>query len=144
VTIEDLFDEDYVKIEGTDPVQYRTRFLNWADRALQEFQEAFLAKDPRLAFSVAIDRNGYLPVHNKIYSQPQRAGDVTWNTANSRNRRIFNDPAGLAAGRNIRSYLIQSYARDMGNGTTIMMREIDVPIRVNGRHWGGFRTAYKI
>jgi methyl-accepting chemotaxis protein len=24
------------------------------------------------------------------------------------------------------------------------MREIDVPIRVNGRHWGGFRTAYKL
>ncbi|MCF2521913.1 methyl-accepting chemotaxis protein [Bradyrhizobium sp. G127] len=144
ISIEDLFDEDYIKIESTDPVQHRTRFLGWADRALPEFQEAFLAKDPRLAFSVAIDRNGYLPVHNKIYSQPQRMGDVTWNTANSRNRRIFNDPAGLAAGRNIRSYLIQSYARDMGNGTTIMMREIDVPIRVNGRHWGGFRTAYKI
>jgi methyl-accepting chemotaxis protein len=144
VTIEDLFDEDYVKIEGTDPVQYRARFLDWADRALPEFQEAFLAKDPRLAFSVAIDRNGYLPVHNKIYSQTQRKGDTVWNTANARNRRIFNDPAGLAAGRNIRSYLIQSYARDMGNGTTIMMREIDVPIRVNGRHWGGFRTAYKI
>jgi methyl-accepting chemotaxis protein len=25
-----------------------------------------------------------------------------------------------------------------------MMREIDVPIRVQGRHWGGFRTAYKL
>jgi methyl-accepting chemotaxis protein len=24
------------------------------------------------------------------------------------------------------------------------MREIDVPIRVSGRHWGGFRTAYKL
>lgn len=144
IALEDLFDENYVTIEGTNPVQHRTRFLDWADRALPEFQESFLAKDQRLAFSVAIDRNGYLPVHNKIYSQPQRAGDVTWNTANSRNRRIFNDPAGLAAGRNIRSYLIQSYARDMGNGTTIMMREIDVPIRINGRHWGGFRTAYKI
>ena len=71
-------------------------------------------------------------------------GDVAFNTANSRNRRIFNDPAGLAAGRNQRSYLIQSYARDMGNGKTVMMREIDVPIRVNGRHWGGFRTAYKL
>ena len=91
-----------------------------------------------------IDRNGYLPVHNKIYSQPQRKGDTAWNTANSRNRRIFNDAAGLAAGRNTRSYLIQSYARDMGNGKTVMMREIDVPIRVSGRHWGGFRTAYKI
>ena len=144
ISIDDLFDEDYVKIEGTDPVQYRTRFLDWADRALPEIQEAVLALDVRAAFCAMIDRNGYLPVHNKIYSHPQRAGDVTWNTANSRNRRIFNDAAGLAAGRNVRSYLIQSYARDMGNGKTVMMREIDVPIRVNGRHWGGFRTAYKI
>ena len=50
----------------------------------------------------------------------------------------------MAAGQNTRSYLIQSYARDMGNGLTVMMREIDVPIRVRGRHWGGFRTAYKL
>ena len=97
-----------------------------------------------MAFCAMIDRNGYLPVHNKIYSHPQRPGDVTWNTANSRNRRIFNDAAGLAAGRNSRAYLIQSYARDMGNGNTVMMREIDVPIRVKGRHWGGFRTAYRL
>jgi methyl-accepting chemotaxis protein len=26
----------------------------------------------------------------------------------------------------------------------VMMREIDVPVRVKGRHWGGFRTAYKL
>ena len=144
ISIDDLFDENYIEIEGTNPVQHRNRMLDWADRALPELQEAVLARDARAAFCAAIDRNGYLPVHNKIYSQPQRPGDVAFNTANSRNRRIFNDAAGLAAGRNIRSYLIQSYARDMGNGKTVMMREIDVPIRVNGRHWGGFRTAYKI
>ena len=144
ISIEDMFDTDYVEIAGSNPVQHRTRILDWADRALPAFQEAFLAKDPRMVFCVMIDRNGYLPVHNKVYSHPQRPGDVAWNTANSRNRRIFNDQAGLAAGRNQRSYLIQSYARDMGNGKTVMMREIDVPIRVNGRHWGGFRTAYKL
>jgi methyl-accepting chemotaxis protein len=144
ISIEDMFDTDYVEIPGTNPVQHRSRVLDWADRALPAFQEAFLAKDPRMVFCVMIDRNGYLPVHNKIYSHPQRPGDVGWNTAHSRNRRIFNDPAGLAAGRNQRSYLIQSYARDMGNGKTVMMREIDVPVRVNGRHWGGFRTAYKL
>jgi methyl-accepting chemotaxis protein len=144
VAIEALFDTDYVEIAGSNPVQHRTRILDWADRALPAFQEAFLAKDPRMVFCVAIDRNGYLPVHNKIYSHPQRPGDVAWNTAHSRNRRIFNDTAGLAAGRNQRTYLIQSYARDMGNGVTVMMREIDVPIRVQGRHWGGFRTAYKL
>src|ERR1700733_15226265 len=144
ITIDDMFDEDYIEIAATNPPQQRTRILSWADRALPPFQEAFLAKDPRMVFCVMIDRNGYLPVHNKIYSHPQRPGDVAWNTANSRNRRIFNDTAGLAAGRNQRAYLIQSYARDMGNGKTIMMREIDAPVRVNGRHWGGFRTAYKL
>jgi methyl-accepting chemotaxis protein len=144
ISIDEMFDTDYVEIAGTNPVQHRTRILGWADRALPPFQEAFLARDPRMVFCVMIDRNGYLPVHNKIYSHPQRSGDVAWNTANSRNRRIFNDTAGLAAGRNLRPYLIQSYARDMGNGNTIMMREIDVPVRVNDRHWGGFRTAYKL
>jgi methyl-accepting chemotaxis protein len=144
ISMEDMFDTNYVEIAGSNPVQYRTRILDWADRALPPFQEAFLAKDPRMAFCAMIDINGYLPVHNKIYSHPQRPGDVTWNTANCRNRRIFNDPAGLAAGRNQRAYLIQSYARDMGNGNTVMMREIDVPVSIHGRHWGGFRTAYRL
>jgi methyl-accepting chemotaxis protein len=144
ISIDDLFDTNYIEIPASNPVQYRTKFLDWADRALPVFQEAFLAKDSRMAFCAAVDRNGYLPVHNKIYSHPQRPGDVAWNTANSRNRRIFNDPAGLAAGHNQRAYLVQSYARDMGGGNTVMMREIDVPIRVQGRHWGGFRTAYKL
>jgi methyl-accepting chemotaxis protein len=144
VRIDDLFDTDYAEIAGTNPQQYRTRYLDWADRTLPLFQEEFLAKDPRMAFCAMVDRNGFLPVHNKIYSHPQRPGDVAWNTANSRNRRIFNDPAGLAAAHNLRPYLVQSYARDMGNGNTVMMREIDVPVRVQGRHWGGFRTAYKL
>jgi methyl-accepting chemotaxis protein len=144
ISIDDMFDTNYVEIRGTNPIQHRTRILDWADRVLPPFQEAFLARDQRMVFCAMIDRNGYLPVHNRIYSHPQRPGDVAWNTAHSRNRRIFNDAAGLAAGQNQRSYLIQSYARDMGNGKTVMMREIDVPIRVNGRHWGGFRTAYKL
>ena len=144
IPLPDLFDADYVEIPGTDPVQHRARFLDWAERVLPSFQETYLLKDKRIAFCAAVDRNGYLPVHNNIYSQPQRPGDVAWNTANCRNRRIFNDPAGLAAGRNERAYLIQSYARDMGGGNTVMMREIDVPIRVRGRHWGGFRSAYKL
>ncbi|MDR3465616.1 MAG: methyl-accepting chemotaxis protein [Xanthobacteraceae bacterium] len=144
VSAEDLFDTDYVAIDGSNPAQFRTRYLAWLDRALPAIQEAVLAKDPTMAFCAAVDRNGYLPVHNRIYSHPQRPGDAAWNTANCRNRRIFNDPAGLAAARNTRAYLVQSYPRDMGNGVRIRMREIDVPIRVAGRHWGGFRTAYKL
>ena len=140
----DLFDTDYQPIAGTNPEQVRTRYLAWAETVLPPIQDGLLAATPGLTFAVAVDRNGYLPVHNKAYSQPQRPGDVAWNTANCRNRRIFDDPVGLAAGRSTRAYLVQSYARDMGNGLKVRMREIDVPIRVGGRHWGGFRTAYKL
>jgi methyl-accepting chemotaxis protein len=144
ISAADLFDEAYAPIENTNPQQHRTKFLDFVERVLPAVQEPFFGRDKRMVFCATVDRNGYLPVHNKIYSHPQRMGDVAWNTANCRNRRIFNDPAGLAAARNERTYLIQSYPRDMGNGQKIMMREIDVPIRVDGRHWGGFRTAYKL
>ncbi len=144
ISNENLFDNDYVPIPDTNPQQHRTRFLDWLNNVLPEIQEPLLASDSRMVFCAAVDRNGYLPVHNTIYSQPQRPNDVAWNTAHSRNRRIFDDRAGLAAGRVVRPYLIQNYPRDMGNGVTVTMQEIDAPIRVNGRHWGGFRTAYRL
>jgi methyl-accepting chemotaxis protein len=144
LTKEDLFDNDYIAIEHTNPVQHRTRFLAALEDVLPPIQEALLASDGRMVFCAAVDRNAYLPVHNRKYSLPQRDGEVAWNTANSRNRRIFDDRAGLTAARNVRPYIIQVYPRDMGNGITIMMREIDAPIRVFGKHWGGFRSAYKL
>jgi methyl-accepting chemotaxis protein len=140
---DDLFDNNYVAIAGTNPRQCRTRFLDAIEKVLPPIQEPLLASDDRMIFCAAVDRNGYLGVHNKIYSHPQRPDDVVWSTANSRNRRIFDDRAGLSAARNVRPYLIQNYPRDMGNGVIILMREIDVPIRVFGKHWGAFRTAYK-
>jgi methyl-accepting chemotaxis protein len=141
---QDLFDNDYIVIDGSEPLQHRTRFLSALEEVLPPIQESLLASDDRMVFCAAVDRNAYLPVHNRKYSLPQRPGEVLWNTANSRNRRIFDDRAGLAAARNVRPSLIQVYPRDMGNGITIMMQEIDAPIRVFGKHWGGFRTAYKL
>jgi methyl-accepting chemotaxis protein len=144
LTEESLFDNEYVPIEGTDPVQYRTKFLSALEEALPPIQEALLASDERMVFCAAVDRNGYLPVHNRKYSFPQRPGETAWNVAHSRNRRIFDDRAGLAAARNVRPYIVQVYARDMGNGVTVMTREVDAPIRVFGKHWGGFRSNYKL
>ena len=111
---QDLFDNDYLPIEGTDPQQYRTRFLSALEDVLPPIQEPLLANEARMVFCAAVDRNGYLPVHNRKYSLAQRPGEKAWNTANSRNRRIFDDRAGLASARNVRPYLIQVYPRDMG------------------------------
>jgi methyl-accepting chemotaxis protein len=139
-----LFDTEYTPIAGTDPLQLSTGYLDALEGFLPQIQEPLLAGDPRMVFCAATDRNGYLPVHNRKFSQPQKPGDPAWNAANARNRRIFDDRAGLAAARNTRPFLVQSYPRDMGNGTVVMMKEVDAPIRVRGRHWGCFRTAYRL
>jgi methyl-accepting chemotaxis protein len=144
LTMDMLFDTQYEPIEGTEPVQYRTSALEVLEEILPPLQEPLLAEDDRLVFATANDRNAWVPVHNKYCSQPQRRGDVVWNMVNCRNRRIFDDRAGLAAARNVRPFLIQTYNRELGDGTFAVMKEVDAPIRVFSRHWGGFRMAYKI
>lgn len=144
LSLEDLFDTDYKRIEGSNPVQYRTKYLSALESLLPPIQERILEQNSALVFCAAVDRNGYLPVHNRIYSQPQRPDDPEWNMANCRNMRIFDDRAGLAAARNLLPCFIQAYPRELGNGETVMMKEVDAPIMINGRHWGGFRTAYKL
>lgn len=143
LTMEALFDNQYAPIRGSNPQQFNTRYVDLLERTVPDILEPLLASDPRMIYCAIVDRNAYLPVHNKKYSFPQRPDDPTWNIANCRNKRIFDDRAGLCAARNARPYVIQAYPRDMGNGVIILMKEIDAPIRVRGRHWGGFRTAYK-
>jgi methyl-accepting chemotaxis protein len=143
ISIDELFDNNYVPIPDTAPTQCTTRFLKLTEELLPAIQEPLLASDKRMVFCVAVDRNGYLPVHNTIYSKPQRPAEFVWNAANSRNRRVFDDRAGLSAGRVVRPYLIQNYPRDMGD-RIVMMWEIAAPIRVFGKQWGGFRTAYTL
>jgi methyl-accepting chemotaxis protein len=138
----DLFDEAYAPIEGTNPPQMRTNFLTLCDRLLPAVQEPILEKSAQVAFCAAVDRNGYLPTHNNKFSHPQRPGEVAWNTANCRNRRMFNDRTGLAAGRNTKPVLLQTYRRDMGGGKFVLMKDCSAPIMVRGRHWGGFRLGY--
>lgn len=139
----DLFDEQYVPVPGTDPQQFTTRFVGLADALLPSVQERLLKFSPKVVFCVAVDRNGYLPTHNHQFSHPQRAGDPAWNAANSRQRRIFNDRTGLAAGRNTRRFLLQTYRRDMGGGRFVLMKDLSAPIVVNGRHWGALRMGYQ-
>lgn len=138
-----LFDDDYVPIQGTDPVQYSTRFLTLTDEQFPAVQEAVVTKNSAIVFCAAVDRNAYLPTHNAAFSKPQKPGEPVWNTANSRNRRIFDDRAGLLAARNTDEHKIQSYVRDMGGGNKQVLKEIDCPVRVADRIWGNLRLAYR-
>jgi methyl-accepting chemotaxis protein len=144
ISLADLFDTEYKPIPGTNPQQFTSRSLAQLETWLTPIQERLKASDSAIVFCASVDRNGYLPVHNTIYSQPQRPEDPIWSAANCRNKRIFDDRAGLTCARSMQPYHIHVYRRDMGGGQFVMLKEYVAPITINGRHWGGFRCAYQI
>ena len=141
ISLDDLFDADYAEIAGSAPEQFVSKHLELAERELPALLEPPLAADPQVVFCVVSDRNGYIGTHNRKYSQPQRSGDVAWNTANCRNRRMFTDRAAILAARSTKPHHIQTYARDMGGDRWVVLKEIDAPITVQGKHWGAVRLA---
>ncbi len=143
ISLADLFDEHYQPIPGSNPSQHLAKHTSLAERLLPGLLAAGLASHPDAVYCIAVDRNGYVAVHNKQYSQPQ-GPDPVWNMAHCRNRRLFNDRVGLAAGRNRDRFLLQTYRRDLGGGQFVLMKEASAPITVQGRHWGGLRFGYKV
>jgi methyl-accepting chemotaxis protein len=142
ISMTDLFDVAYQPIANTQPQQHTSRFMALADRLFPQVQERVLGMNAKVVFCIAADRNGYIATHNKLYCNPQR-GDLAWDTAHSRYRRIFNDRTGLGSAHNTRPFLLQTYRRDMGGGSFVVMKEVAAPITVNGKHWGGLRLAFK-
>lgn len=142
ISLDQLMDEKYREIPGTDPKQYLTNYVALTDRILPPIQDPVQKIDPRVVFSVAWARGGYLPTHNPNYRLPQ-GPDPVWNNANCRNRRLFSDRAVKKVAANTKPFLLQTYRRDMGGGSFIVMKEAAAPITVNGKHWGGLRLAFK-
>jgi hypothetical protein len=139
----DVLDTDYQAVPGSDPIQYLTRLTTVCDEVVPPIVEPVLRQDGRIVFCIPTDRNGYVPTHNAVYSHPQKGGDRAYNIANCRNRRIFDDRTGLLAARNTKSFLVQTYCRDMGD-KKVMLKEIDVPITIRGHQWGAVRLAIRL
>src|SRR5713226_6709565 len=142
IRLEQLMDENYREIPGTDPKQYLTDYVAFTDRILPPIQDPVQKIDPRIAFCVAWAKGGYLPTHNPNYRLPQ-GPDPVWNNANCRNRRLFNDRAVRKVAGNTKPFLLQTYRRDMGGGNFVLMKDLSSPINVRGRHWGAFRMGFR-
>lgn len=132
-----LFDTFYVPVPDTEPQKYHTQSDRFIDQISQSVLDAYLKKDKRLKFVVIVDVNGYLPTHNSRYTMPL-TGNRDMDTKNNRTKRLFNDRTGIAAARNVMSFLLQHYSRDTGE----MMSDLSVPIYVNNSHWGAIRFGF--
>jgi methyl-accepting chemotaxis protein len=142
ITEAQLFDERYREIPGTNPKQYLTEYVRFTDHLLPPIQDPLQQSDPRIVFSVAWAKGGYLPTHNPNYRQPQ-GKDPVWNAAHCRNRRIYNDRAVKKVAHNTKRFLLQTYRRNMGGGNFMLIKDLSAPIFVRGRHWGSFRIGFR-
>ncbi|HVL74876.1 MAG TPA: methyl-accepting chemotaxis protein [Noviherbaspirillum sp.] len=142
IGLEDLFDQNYRPVPGSDPEQFVTRFTDFCDATLQDLLDSVLGWSPKVAFGVICDQRGYIPTHNRKYAKPM-SKDKVWNQANCRNRRFFIGRTEMAAIRNERPFLLQTYRRDMGGGQFVVMKNLSVPLFVAGRRWGVFRMGYQ-
>jgi methyl-accepting chemotaxis protein len=138
VSLDDLFDRSYQTIPGTSPAKYQTRFDRYADQVLPAIQEPLLPRHEGLVFAIACTQQGYVPTHNKVFSQPL-TGDVQVDTLQNRTKRKFADRTGIRCGSHQQAVLLQTYTRDTGE----LMHDLSVPIMLKGRHWGGLRLGYK-
>jgi methyl-accepting chemotaxis protein len=136
--LDDVFDQNYVPIANTKPQKFHTRYDNLTDRLLPPLQEPLLEKNNTITYAIACDTGGYVPTHNKRFTQPL-TGDEKIDTLSNRTKRVFADPVGKRCGAHEAPFLLQTYRRDTGE----IMHDISAPVYVKGRHWGGFRIGYR-
>ncbi len=142
LTVNDVFDRQYVEIKGYNwgagalaKPKYHTRYDSAIEPAVLVFEDKFLEQED-FVYAVGVDENGYLPTHNTRFQKPL-TGDPEKDLSGNRTKRIFNDPVGIAAAKNVEPSLLQVYKRDTGE----TMWDVSSPIYVKGKHWGGFRVG---
>ena len=143
VSQDEVFDFDYRAMPGTDPVQHEVNFCAFADRRIRPLLDGFMAKEPRLIAAAVTDINGYLPTHISERSQPQRPNDPQWNAEHCRNRRNFIDDVTRRAIASTKEAMLATYGMDLGGGRYLPVKNVFVPLFVNGRRYGNFEMAYR-
>ena len=138
ISLDDLFNRSYTPIANSHPTKYHSRFDGYTDQVLPAIQEALLPRHEGLVFAIACTPQGYVPTHNKAFSQAL-TGDAAVDAVSNRTKRKFEDRTGIRCGSHQQAVLLQTYTRDTGE----LMHDLSVPIMVNGRHWGGLRLGYK-
>ena len=141
LTIDELFSEDYTEIPGTNPTQYVAKFTRLCEREFPVILELTKNCLPNIAFAVATDRTGYLPVHNAEYSKPQ-GKDPAWNAVNCRNKMFFPTQATISGMDFTHPSYLLTRRRDLGNGKHVMLKIAYSPIWVGGRYWGAASLGY--
>lgn len=137
----DVFDQTYVPVPGSNPVRYRTAFSDWADANWQPNLDRTQSSDHRIPMCSAADINGFLPTHVSDRSRTP-TGDLTHDTSHCRNGLIILNPIDRKAKESSAPYMMAVYRQDGDGKQYVVVRNVYVPLYVNGRRWGDYELPY--
>jgi methyl-accepting chemotaxis protein len=144
LSMDALFDTDLKPIEGSNPPRFRSKLTEWAERNWQPLLEAVKSKNPRDILSVVCSsRKGFLPIHLMEYSR-NPTGDLAHDTKYCRNGRVLFDGIDLVAKASDQDYMMAVYRHEGDGKTHQTVRNVYVPLRINGQRWGDLEIAYVI
>lgn len=133
-----IFETNYKKVPKTEPQKYITAFSEPFLKGFQQLVDDRLAKMKGATYCLVIDRNGYLPVHHRQFSQPM-TGDPKKDLLNSRHQRIFmNNTTEKRRCTHTQTMLLQTYLRDTGQ----ILSDLSMPIYIDGKHWGAMIVGF--
>lgn len=138
-----LFDTDYREIPGSDPVRYATRLMPWADARWRPVLDRISESDNRIMAAACTDMNGHLPTHLSRFSRPP-TGDRAHDTQFCRNGRKILDPIDRKSKESSAPYMMAVYRQEGDGRSYKVVRNVYVPLVIDGRRWGDLELAYAL
>lgn len=136
-----LFDRDYCEVAGSNPVRFRTRLTEWADRAWRPMLDRISESDPAILAAACTDMNGFLPTHLTRFSR-EPTGDLAHDTRHCRNGRMILDAIDRKAKESTAAFMMAVYRQEGDGRTYKVVRNVYVPLELDGRRWGDLELAY--
>ncbi len=136
-----LFDQNYQSVAGSNPPRFRTGLSDWADQNWRPVLDRISAKGAPIRMCSQSDMKGFLPTHVTSRSR-QPTGDLAHDTEFCRNGRILFDALDQKAKRSTAPYMMAVYRQEGDGQQYMVVRNVYVPLFINGRRWGDFELAY--
>jgi methyl-accepting chemotaxis protein len=135
LTLEEIFDSQYVPIAGSDPQLFNTKFDAYMDAACSQFQGTFF-NDSDVAYARSMDQNGYVPLQGGVVTDNKK----TRNTKDPSGKQILDGKRISMISANTVDGFMQDYVQE---NTGSQITEFSAPIYVKGERWGSFSVGFR-
>ena len=145
LSMNELFDENLIAINGSNPQRFRSAFSDWADANWRPIFDEISEMRAEILTSICTSAKGFLPTHMSKFSV-KPTGDFAHDNRYCRNGRVFFDSTDIIAKASTQDYNMAVYrhtgASSGSDKSQAVVRNVYVPLYINGRRWGDLEIAY--